>query len=77
MTIDERLEALTQSVELLLADSRLATSRIQTLAVAASKQFELHGKLQKQLDQVSESVSALVRVAEIHERRITSLEGTA
>jgi hypothetical protein len=56
MTMDERLdrlterhEALTQSVELLLAA----------------------------VERNTEHISALVRIAEIHERRLTDLEGGA
>jgi len=61
MTIDERLErltarheALTQSVELLLQQSR---------------------EHSKQLEQDGEHIRALARIAEIHEHRLTDLEG--
>jgi len=70
MTIDERLEklterheALTQTAELLVAYGKLATARIQMLAEAVSKQFD--------------SIDRLSRIAQAHERRITGLEGGA
>ena len=70
MTIDERIEklterheALTQTVEVLAADGKLATARIQMLAEAVSKQFD--------------SIDRLSRIAQAHEHRITRLEGGA
>lgn len=61
MTIDERLdrlterhEALTQTVELLAGDLRGLTTKV---------------------DHLTDAVNALVRVAEIHDRRISRLEG--
>jgi archaellum component FlaC len=68
MTIDERLdrlterhEALTQSVELLAIESRELRERISSLTTAIA--------------QDSENIRALARIAEMHERRITHLEG--
>ncbi len=67
MTIDDRLErlverhgALSQSVELAL-ETRELRGAIDNLRVLAS--------------QDGENIRALVRIAEIHERRITHLEG--
>ena len=61
MTIDERLErlvgrheALTQSVELLLVETR---------------------ELRAAQDKDAENIRALARIAEIHERRLSTLEG--
>jgi len=53
MTIDERIEALTMSLELLTRD-------VQDLKVIAQ--------------QDGENIRALVRIAEIHERRLTGLQ---
>lgn len=53
-TIDERLQAVVESVELLLQQSR---------------------EHSKQLEQDGENIRALARIAEIHERRLTTLEG--
>ncbi len=68
MTIDERLEALTtrhealtESVELLLMQSREHT-----------KQLEID---RENIRADSEHIRALTRVAEIHERRLTDIEG--
>jgi predicted AAA+ superfamily ATPase len=69
MTIDERLdrlterhEALTQSVESLAVSTRETTDLVRAL-VAAQKMTDEH-------------VNSLARIAEIHERRLTSLEGS-
>ena len=68
MTIDERLdrlterhEALAQSIELLVAEGREQTERIRALERLAQ--------------QDGENIRALARIAEIHERRLTHLEG--
>ena len=68
MTFDERIERLTerhealaQSVELMLAESKEHTKQIERLIVAVRED--------------SENVRALVRIAEMHERRLTDLEG--
>jgi hypothetical protein len=61
MTIDERLEALTMNLELAMKDIEASSRRIEALQVLAK--------------QDGENIRALVRVAEIHERRLTSLEG--
>ncbi len=69
MTIDERLErlterheALTQSVELLTQDVRLLAQKVD--------------KLGGVVDDTLVGIARLLHVAEIHERRISRLEGT-
>ena len=59
--LKERHEALTQSVELLLIATRANTENI--------------GKLVEVTNRDALDIAALVRIAEIHERRITGLEG--
>jgi archaellum component FlaC len=54
MNIDERIEALVMTVELLTKD-------VETLRQTAK--------------QDGENIRALARIAEIHERRLTTLEG--
>ena len=68
MTIDERLEkltgrheALTQSVELMMAEGRETGKRITALERLAQ--------------QDGENIRALARIAEIHEHRLTDIEG--
>jgi archaellum component FlaC len=68
MTIDERLErlterheALTQTVELIAGMQRDLTRDVQQLSKTA--------------EQDAENIRALARIAEIHERRLTDLEG--
>jgi hypothetical protein len=68
MTIDERLEklterheALTLTVELIAAMQRDLTRDVQGLRTVTQ--------------QDGENIRALARIAEIHERRLTELEG--
>ena len=68
MTIDERLEALAQSVELLTHDIH----EMQAAGKQTSRDIEL---LLATAQQDGENIRALARIADIHERRITSLEG--
>jgi FtsZ-binding cell division protein ZapB len=79
MTIDERLdrlterhEALTQSVELLVHEQR----ELQIWAREwQARTQEWQDKNQILLSHVLESVDTLARIAQVHERRITNLEG--
>jgi hypothetical protein len=75
MTIEERLErlterheALTQSVELLAENGKATDKRIEAL-----------GKLTEDLLKAStldaENIRGLARIAALHERRLTDLEG--
>jgi type IV secretory pathway ATPase VirB11/archaellum biosynthesis ATPase len=62
MTIDERLEALTQTVELIAHMQQANDKQIAEL-IAASNQD-------------AENIRALARIAEIHEHRPTGLENS-
>jgi hypothetical protein len=68
MTIDERLEALTMNLELAFRD-------IQELRQLASQDGENIQELKKLASQDGENIRALARIADIHERRLTDLEG--
>ena len=81
MTIDERLdklterhEALTQTVELMVMENR---ERDAKLAERDARLAERDAKLGALIIQVVESVQKLAIVAESHDRRITHLEGGA
>jgi hypothetical protein len=62
MNIDERLEKLTERHEALTLSLELLTSDVQDLKTAAQ--------------QDGENIRALARIAEIHERRLTHIEGS-
>jgi hypothetical protein len=65
MTIDERLEALTQSMELL-----------QAMHVDNEKRYEKHfASITRNFEIVLDSLKSLERTAAPHERRISDLEG--
>jgi hypothetical protein len=75
MTIDERLdrlterhEALTQSVELLVHSMRQHEEK-------QHRNEDLQHKNEIMLAQVIESIDSLARIAHAHEHRITGLEG--
>jgi hypothetical protein len=65
MNIDERIEALTMNLELAMKD-------IEALTAKTIRETEA---LQVLARQDGENIRALVRIAEIHERRLTALEG--
>jgi hypothetical protein len=61
MSIDDRLARLTERHEALTMNLELASRDIQDLIAASQRD--------------GENIRALVRIAEIHERRLTRLEG--
>jgi hypothetical protein len=70
MTLDERLErlterheALTQSVELIVAENRQAAENMANLA-AENKERD------RRLGEIMEGIASLLHVAEIHEQRL-------
>ena len=74
MTLDERLErlterheALTQSVELMVAENRQAAENI----AAQHQQFAAENKQRdRRLGEIMEGIARLLHVAEIHEHRL-------
>jgi len=70
MTIDERLERLTERHEAL-------TQTVELMAAENRAGFERLGKVENILGQVARSLDTLARVVELHERRIDTLESGA
>ena len=68
MTIDERIEALTVNIE------SLHSSVSELHAIAQSHDAQIVAGL-TQSKQDAESIGALARIAEIHQRRLPQLEG--
>jgi len=68
MTIDERIASLTMNLELLSRDHEALRARHEATdrRVAA---------LLTAVEQDAENIRGLVRIAELHERRLTDLEG--
>ena len=67
MTIDERLERLTERHEALT----------QTVELMAAENQAGFARLEKIVGQMARSIDTLARVVELHERRIDTLEGGA
>jgi len=65
VTIDERLEKLTERHEALT----------QTVELMAAENRDRDAKWSKQMDEVMEGIARLLHVAEIHEQRLQRLEG--
>jgi archaellum component FlaC len=61
MTIDERIERLTERVEGLVMTAELHQQELQTIG--------------SHIKADAENIRALARIAEIHERRLEALEG--
>jgi hypothetical protein len=67
MTIDERLEKLTERHEALT----------QTVELMAAENQAGFARLEKIVGQMARSIDTLARVVELHEHRIDTLEGGA
>jgi hypothetical protein len=82
MTIDERLdrltarhEALTQTVELLLAAQLRNEERHEKNEEMQATNQAIQAKTQTMLAEIVDSIHSLERIAFSHEHRITRLEG--
>lgn len=82
MTIDERLErlterheALTESVEILTSDLHALQTLVGTLARATRGLQKDNSRLDNLVTGVAEGTARLLRVAEAHEQRLDRLEG--
>ena len=81
MNIDERLAALTQSVELLASLQKDNEGRMQRLDQHMDQFREemrnlgkRNARLEDLVTQIAEGTAKLLHVAEVHEQRITDLE---
>jgi hypothetical protein len=81
MTIDERLdrlterhEALAQTVELLAMETRELRSAIGDLRAAQEKDGEHIRVITAAIELDAENIRALARIAESHERRLSRVE---
>lgn len=74
MNIDERIEALTQSVELLAAMHKDNEKRMDLLAAAMAKLGQNQAALETVTMQIGDGVNALMQVARDHEERLVVLE---
>jgi len=82
MTIDERLEklterhvALTATVELLAAEIRDVVAVQQQHEKMFGQHEKMFGKHEKMFGEVMEGIARLLHIAEIHEQRLSNLEG--
>jgi ABC-type transporter Mla subunit MlaD len=78
MNIDQRLEALTHAVEMLVQRQNSHDDNLDRLFEMQSEQYtrltNLQAKNEVALAQLMESVNSLARIAHAHEQRITNLE---
>ena len=78
MNLDERLEALTQSVELLASMQRDGERRFQEqfdkIAAQFSQHEQLFGQVALRIREVNESVDTLARIAGVHQDRLDGHE---
>ena len=63
MTIDERLEALTQTVELLVHDHEALTRDVKATG--------------NYVNEIAQATARLLHIVQIHEHRLEKLEGSA
>jgi hypothetical protein len=67
MTVDERIEALTERHEAL-------TQTVEHLAIESAKHDRQIGELARIAMTAHESINSLLRIVESHEHRVTALE---
>jgi hypothetical protein len=79
MNIDERLEALTQSVELLVSlhkdNEKRHDQRMEQFAQEMKSLAKRNLRLDGLVTDIAEGTARLLHVVEIHEQRISDLEG--
>jgi len=79
MNIDERLERISQNLDTLtkihLDNDREYRVRIDKIAMSLESLTRDVQTLKTATQQDGENIRALARIAEIHERRLTALEG--
>lgn len=74
MNIDQRLEALTYAVEMLVQRQNSHDDNLDRLFDMQAEQQALQTKNEIALAQLMESVNRLARIAHAHEQRLTNLE---
>jgi|HubBroStandDraft_1064217.scaffolds.fasta_scaffold219001_2 hypothetical protein len=78
MDLDQRLEALTQSVELLASMHKDNETRMEQFAKDFGQEMKTLGRRNLRLEElvtdIAEGTARLVHVAEAHEHRISRLE---
>jgi hypothetical protein len=75
MTIDERIEALTMHLELTAQMARDNEVKIDKMHGGMDKMNGRIDKLLVLVEKDAENIRGLARIAEIHEHRISGLEG--
>jgi|HubBroStandDraft_6_1064221.scaffolds.fasta_scaffold2556979_1 hypothetical protein len=75
MNIEERLEALTHSVELLAGMQIETEKRITRLAESVERLTDRGDQLQKHMATLADGMAQLTRIALDHDERISGLEG--
>jgi hypothetical protein len=71
MTLDERIEALTQSVELLVHSNRDNEAHITAMREENDRRF---AEISRLFAQTHEFINSLAHIAEAHEQRLHDLE---
>lgn len=74
MTLDERIEALTQSVELLASMHKDTETRFTQLAMAAEKNEQRTGQLMETMNRVGRILEIHDSQIDDHDQRIDRLE---
>ena len=83
MTIDERLdrlterhEALTHTIELMMAENRDRDQKFEVERQRSQQRWnEMQQHWNERWNEVVEAIARLAHIAQIHEQRITRLEG--
>jgi hypothetical protein len=73
-TIDERLDGLTQTLEIIGAMQQDNQKRFEEVAMMQLDNEKRFAEIATALQQDAENIRALARIAELHDRRLTGLE---
>jgi hypothetical protein len=77
MSLDERLEALTQTVELMAAmqrDNERFDRRHKQLATQTSQHEHLFGQVALRFHEVGDYIDSLARIAGVHQERLDAYD---
>jgi hypothetical protein len=75
MNIDERLEALIQTVELLAQTHKDHEKGMERFSREMGRLSKRNARLEGLVTEIAEGTARLLHVVEVHEQRISNLEG--
>jgi ABC-type transporter Mla subunit MlaD len=72
---EKRMEQITQNVERVSENVERQSNNVDRLSLATERNTQGNARLEDLVTQIAEGTARLLHVAEVHERRISDLEG--